>query len=144
MSSSIYDTFGNEKSYKLTGDTLVAYLKDATIKFPLPEASSEILGQLAQPQGKSYDPAKVAMINSKLVKAGYSKPNADAMTSVLMEVAYTQGIDPLEYFDVTGNTLNLTVDAYTAMNNLRPAGSRVGLISPIVNSNTRASALIKP
>lgn len=144
MSASLYDTFGNQTKYELVGSTLVAYLEDATIKFPLPEAASDILSNLIEPQGKAYDSAKVGMIQSKLEKLGFKKANATALTSILMEVANAQGIDPLDFFSVNVNTLNLTLDAYQAINNLRPAGSRVGVVAPTLNSKSKASPLIKP
>ena len=46
MSASLYNTFGNEVQYKIAQDTLVAYIDNASIKFPLPEASSEILTEI--------------------------------------------------------------------------------------------------
>jgi len=125
-------------------DTLVAYLDNATINFPLPEASSELLASLTKKRNKTFDPAKLSMIQSKLEKAGFKKATAKAMTDVLMNVADSQGIDPLEYFNVNENTLNLTVDAYNAMNALRPAGSRVGVVVPTQNATSKVASLIKP
>ena len=144
MSSSLYDRFGNTVEYKVVKDTLVAYLKDATIEFPLPEASSELLAELTQDIKKTFNPDKVNMIHSKLEKAGFKKPAARAMTDVLMKVADAQGVDPLEYFKVNENTLNLTIDAYNAMNQMRPAGSRVGIAVPTVNSKSKVADLIQP
>lgn len=144
MSASLYDTFGNATQYKVIEDTLVAYLEDATINFPLPEASSELLAELTKRANKTFDPSKVSMVSSKLQKLGFKKPAAKAMTDVLMNVADAQGIDPLEYFDVNENTLNLTVDAYKAMNNLRPAGSRVGFVNPTKNNRSKVAGLIQP
>lgn len=144
MSSSLYDRFGNTVEYKVVQDTLVAYLEDATIQFPLPEASSELLAELTQGIEKTFNPDKVNMIQSKLEKAGFKKPAARAMTDVLMKVADAQGVDPLEYFKVNENTLNLTIDAYNAMNQLRPAGSRVGIAVPTVNSKSKVADLIQP
>ena len=144
MSSSIYDTFGNELKYDVVQNTLVAYLEESTVSFPLPEASSEVLANLTKQVNKSYDPAKVSMVESKLQKSGFKKPAAKAMTDVLMAVSSASGIDPLEYFNVNENTLNLTVDAYRAMNSLRPAGSRVGIIVPNTNTKSKVSSLIKP
>lgn len=144
MSSSLYDRFGNTVEYKVVQDTLVAYLKDATIEFPLPEASSELLAELTQDIKKTFNPDKVNMIHSKLEKAGFKKPAARAMTDVLMKVADAQGVDPLEYFKVNENTLNLTIDAYNAMNQMRPAGSRVGIAVPTVNSKSKVADLIQP
>tara|TARA_B110000037_G_C16809988_1_gene379186 strand:+ start:112 stop:543 length:432 start_codon:yes stop_codon:yes gene_type:complete len=143
MSTSLYDTFGNTTSYEMVNGTLVAYLESATIKFPLPEASSELLATLTN-TNKTYNPAIVAMVESKLQKAGFKKPTAKAMSGVLMAVSDASNVDPLEYFDVNENSLNLTVDAYNAMNSLRPAGSRVGIAVPTANSKTKVAGLIQP
>ena len=143
MSTSLYNTFGNQIKYDVIADTLVAYLENATIKFPLPEASADILSKLTDPQTKNFDPAKYFMVNSKLVKLGFKKPKADALTDILMQVAIAQNIDPLDYFSINTNTLNLTLDAYRAINNLRPAGSRVGVIFPTQNSKSRVASLIR-
>jgi hypothetical protein len=143
MSSSLYDTFGNTTSYEIVNGTLVAFLESATIKFPLPEASSELLATLTK-NNKTYNPAGLSMVESKLQKAGFKKPAAKAMTSVLMAVSDASNVDPLEYFDVNENSLNLTVDAYNAMNSLRPAGSRVGIAVPTANSKTKVAGLIQP
>lgn len=144
MSTSLYNTLGNTIEYNIVQDTLVAYLKDATIQFPLPEASSELLANLTKTINKTYDPAKVSMVESKLQKLGFKKGPAKAMTSVLFPVAEAQGVDPLEYFKVNENSLNLTTDAYIAMNKMRPAGSRVGVIAPTTNAASKVSSLIKP
>lgn len=144
MSTSLYNTLGNSVKYHMVQDTLVAYLDNATINFPLPEASSELLASLTKKRNKTFDPAKLSMIQSKLEKAGFKKATAKAMTDVLMNVADSQGIDPLEYFNVNENTLNLTVDAYNAMNALRPAGSRVGVVVPTQNATSKVASLIKP
>jgi hypothetical protein len=84
------------------------------------------------------------MVSSKLQKAGFKKATAVAMTDVLMNVAEAQGADPLDYFEVNKNTLKLTVDAYKAMNNLRPAGSRVGFVNPTKNNVSKVAGLIQP
>lgn len=144
MSSSIYDTFGNTLRYDIIEDTLVAYLEQSTIQFPLPEASSELLANLTKDTNKTYDPSKVSMVFSKLQKAGFKEPSAKAMADVIMAVSDAQGVDPLEYFSVNSNSLNLTVDAYNAINTLRPVGSRVGLVKPNNNLNSKAASLIKP
>lgn len=144
MSSSLYDTFGNETSYELNGSTLIAYLEDATINFPLPEAGSQILATLTDENYKIKDFQKLDMIKAKLQKAGFKKANANALGPVLMQVAEAQGIDPLEYFSLNSHTLNLTVDAYGAINELRPKGSRIGLFVSNANSKSTAKNLIKP
>lgn len=144
MSASLYNTFGNETTYRLTGDTLVAYLKDATIAFPLPEAGSEILATLSDPKVRIKDPVKLDIVRSKLEKIGYKKASAKAFAPVLVQVAQAQNIDPLDYFQVNENALNLTIDAYNAINALRPQGSRIGLFTPVENSSSPARTLIKP
>ena len=48
MSTSLYETFGSEINYRFTAGKLEAYLDNASINFPLPEASSEILADLAK------------------------------------------------------------------------------------------------
>ena len=144
MSASLYDTFGNATKYNVVDGALTAYLESATIKFPLPEASSELLATLTSTSNKTFDPAKVSMIESKLEKLGFKKPAAKAMSGVLLEVADASNIDPLEYFDVNENSLNLTVDAYSAINTLRPIGSRVGVAVPTVNSKSKVAGLIQP
>jgi len=144
MSTSLYNTFGNATKYDIIDGALHAFLDSATVKFPLPEASSELLATLTQASNKTFDPAKTSMVESKLQKAGFKKPAAKAMTEVLLTVADAQGIDPLDYFDVNENSLNLTVDAYNAMNSLRPIGSRVGIAVPTVNSKSRVAGLIQP
>jgi hypothetical protein len=144
MSASLYDTFGNQTKYDIVGDTLVAYLKDATIKFPLPEAASEQLATLIDPKERNYDHTKASMINARLVKLGFSRPNAEALTPVLMKVAQIQRVDPTDFFSANNNTLNLAIDAYKAINNLRPVGSRVGIIRPLSNSRSPVAALIRP
>lgn len=143
MSASLYNTFGNQIKYDVVEDTLVSYLENATIKFPLPEASADILAKLTDPQNRNFDPAKYHMVNSKLVKLGFRKPKADALTDILIQVAAAQNADPLDFFSVNSNTLNLTLDAYRAINNLRPVGNRVGLMMPTQNSRSRVSALIR-
>ena len=144
MSTSLYDTFGNATKYDVVDGALTAFLESATIKFPLPEASSEILANIATSTNKTFDPAKVSMVESKLQKLGFKKPAAKAMSSVLLTVADAANIDPLEYFDVNENSLNLTVDAYDAMNKLRPRGSRVGIAITTSNSNSKVADLIQP
>ena len=60
------------------------------------------------------------------------------------KLAKVPGVNPLEFFTVNQNSLSLTLDAYGAINNLRPAGSRVSIIAPNTNSKSRVAALIQP
>ena len=43
---------------------------------------------------------------------------------------------------MNNDTLNLTIDAYKAVNAVRPAGNKVDLKSPLLNANSPSSQLI--
>lgn len=143
MSTSLYDTFGNDVSYEIRGGILSAYLKDSTVEFPLPEAASELLSDLSDPP-KTFNSTVLAMVKSKLEKIGFKKSNANALAPVLLTVAKQLNADPLDFFSNTEASLDLTTDAYDAINNRRPAGSIVSLALPTLNSKSKISALIKP
>jgi hypothetical protein len=142
MSASLYNTFGNEIKYKYTLNTLVAYLENATIKFPLPEASSTILSDLAPVE--NVDPVKLELLESRLIYIGFKKPNARAMASILIQVAETNNTDPLDYFEINEKSLKLAVDTYATINLLRPPGNKIGLAETKANSKSRYAPLIKP
>ena len=144
MSTSMYDTFGGEISYKIANDTLVAYIDNASIKFPLPEASSEILAEIAAPKDSPIDPSTLSVIETKLQAIGFKKKNAKAMARVLIKVAEVQNLHPTTYFEMNENSLKLTVDAYAAINTYRPAGNKIDLKTPTLNSRSKISSLIKP
>lgn len=140
----MYNTFGNEVSYKIVKDTLVAYIDNASVKFPLPEASSEILSEIAAPKETPIDPSTLSVIETKLEGIGFKKANARAMARVLIKVAEVQNVHPTEYFEMNANSLKLTVDAYAAMNAYRPAGNKIDLKQPLLNSRSKLSKLIQP
>lgn len=143
MSSSLYETFGSEINYKFTAGKLEAYLDNASVKFPLPEASSEILAELAKVKEIAIDPQKLDVIKTKLVAIGFSQSNANAMAKVLIQIAKVQNIDPTAYFDMNADTLKLSVDAFEAMNAIRPPGNKVDLKEPLDNSRSKVAKLIK-
>ena len=143
MSTSLYETFGSEVNYKFTAGKLEAYLENASIKFPLPEASSEILAELAKVKEVAIDPQKLDLIKTKLVAIGFGQSNANAMAKVLIQIARVQNIDPTAYFDMNADTLKLSVDAFEAMNAIRPAGNKVDLKTPLENSRSKVAKLIK-
>jgi len=143
MSTSLYETFGSEINYKFTAGKLEAYLENASVKFPLPEASSEILADLAKVKEIAIDPQKLDVIKTKLVAIGFSLSNANAMAKVLIQIAKVQNIDPTAYFDMNADTLKLSVDAFEAMNAVRPAGNKVDIKNSIDNSRSKAATLIK-
>jgi hypothetical protein len=140
--TSLYTTFGNEVKLRLQRGTLEAYLENATIKFPLPEAASNILSNLSSPE--SVNPQQLEQIQSQLEHLGFKKPSARAMASVLIQVAQVEGINPLEYFDLNAASLKLAVETYKTINMIRPAGNQIGLASPPRNSFTRSGRLIRP
>jgi len=143
MSTSLYETFGSEIKYKVTQDKLVAYLENASVKFPIPEASSELLADLAKVKEVAIDPVQLDVIKTKLISIGFKKPNANAMAQVLIQVSKVQDVDPMTYFDMNLNTLKFSVDAFNAVNAVRPAGNKIDLKTTIDNSRSKVSKLIK-
>lgn len=141
-SSSLYTTFGNELKYRITSQTLEAYLENATIKFPLPEASSEILGELAPIE--NVNPQVLEAVQVKLESIGFGKANARAMAAVLIQVATSQGVSPMLYFSSNEASLKLAVDSYETINLLRPAGNRINVTLPKNNRKSRYNQLIRP
>jgi len=81
---------------------------------------------------------------SKLQSIGFKKQNANAMARVLIKVAEVQGLHPTSYFEMNQNSLKLTVDAYAAINAYRPAGNKIDLKTPTLNSRSKLKALIQP
>ena len=144
MSASLYTTFGNEVKYEFRQGVLTAYLENSTINFPLPEATSEVLANLAAPKGTAIDPQVLSLIQTKLEAIGFKKGNAKAMARVLIKVAEVQNLHPTTYFEMNENSLKLTVDAYAAINTYRPAGNKIDLKTPTLNSRSKISSLIKP
>lgn len=137
-SSSLFDTFGNETKQKIDKSTLVKYLENATVKFPIPEASTDILAQFADPTRPAINPDLLSLVETRLIKAGYQPANAKAMADVLMQTATRQGVNPLTYFNVTDETVQLTVDTYKILNAFMPPGNRFNLTLPKDNrSNSR-------
>lgn len=143
-STSLYNTFGNEVKSKIVQDTLVTYLENATVKFVLPEASTELLTGLTTLSTANIDPAELDQVNQQLVSMGYGEANAKALSIVLIRVAKSQGKKPQEYFNLNLSSLELAVDVYNLINQQRPAGNRIGLVKPMDNSISPAGALIKP
>jgi hypothetical protein len=145
MSSvNLYDTFGNEVKYQVTQNTLVAYLENATVKFPIPEASTDILSKLFEDKDDPINPTLLEQVEQRLVKSGFKNANAKAMANVLIRVAAQQRVNPMDYFSVNDSSLKLAIDTYQTINALRPVGNRINLVSPLNNSATRFKDLIKP
>ncbi len=144
MSSiNLFDTFGNELTYEVAQNTLRQYLSNSTVNFPLPEASAEILGNLLSSSDK-INPTELEMVTSNLISIGYGEPAAKTMAQLLIKIGSQQGVSPLSYFEQGAEALKFTIDAYEAMNALRPSGNRVGYTTPVVNAKSRYGKLIKP
>lgn len=143
MSATLYDTFGNEINYRIFQNTLVAYIDNATIKFPLPEASSTLLEAISNTE--NINPVELDLIQTKLEAIGFGKPAAKTMASVMIQVAQDQGVNPLTYFDDNLNSLKFTVDAYKTINLLRPSGNKIGLAKVVNNQDNKTyNKFIKP
>jgi len=143
-STNLYDTFGNEVKYQLTENTLVAYLENATVKFPIPEASTAILADLFKDKDDPINSDLLEQVQQRLIKSGFKEANAKAMANVLIRVAAQQRVNPMDYFNVNDNSLKLTVDTYNTINALRPVGNRINLVRPLNNASTLFRDLIKP
>jgi hypothetical protein len=143
-STSLYDTFGNEVKYQQFQGTLVAYLENATVKFPLPEASTDILSKLFTNKDTPINPTLLEQVQQRLIKSGFKEANARAMADVLIRVATVERVNVMDYFEVNDNSLKLTVDTYEAINAMRPVGNRINLVRPLNNSATKFRQLIQP
>jgi hypothetical protein len=143
-STSLYDTFGNEVKYQQFQGTLVAYLENATVKFPLPEASTDILSKLFTNKDDPINPTLLEQVQQRLIKSGFKEANAKAMADVLIRVATVERVNVMDYFEVNDNSLKLTVDTYEAINAMRPVGNRINLVRPLNNSATKFRQLIQP
>lgn len=143
-STSLYDTFGNEVKYQISQNTLIAYLENATVKFPIPEASTDILSKLFDDKDDPINPVLLEQIQQRLIKSGFKEANARAMADILIRVAAVERVNVMDYFEVNNNSLKLTVDTYEAINAMRPVGNRINLVSPLNNSATKFRQLIQP
>ena len=142
MSERLFNTFGNEVELGALRSSLDIFLKNATINFPLPDASSEILEGLIP--DRAINPPELDIIKSKLINIGFKIKSANVMAQVLLGIAEQEGVDPFDYFEENERTLKFTADAYTAMNILRPKGNQVGIGTPTNNRRGQFSQLIQP
>ena len=143
-SQSLYETFGNEKSITVLNEMLTIFLKNSTVNFPLPQASSQILSSFNDENLIEHiNGPLLEQVKMRLLSSGFSQANANALGIVLLQVAEQQNVHPFEFFELSTNTLKITKDAYDAINALRPAGNRVNLVAPLKNSNSRIKDIIK-
>ena len=143
-SKSLYETFGNEVKYTISEGTMQAYLENSTIDFPLPEPISDLLAGFVS-FSKEIDGQLLDQVEVKLIAKGFKKAKAKTMATVLLQVAESEGISPLTYFDDPEVALKLTQDSYDAINAIRPKGNRISLTTAINNSkNKKLNGLIQP
>lgn len=133
----MFETFGNENKQTISRSTLVQYLENSTVSFPLPEASTSILATLRTDEKEVINPMLLDQVIRNLIIAGFEDANAKAMADILMQTAKKQGVNPLTYFEMNDYTLQLTNDTYKVLNALMPPGNRIGLVAPKVNSNVK-------
>lgn len=143
-SQSLYETFGNETDITLLNEMLTIFLKNSTVEFTVPQASSQILGSFTDDNVlKHVNGPLLEQVKMRLLSSGFSQANANALSIVLLQVAEKQNIHPFEFFELSTNTLKITKDAYDAINAIRPTGNRVNLVTPLKNSNSRIKDIIK-
>lgn len=143
-STPLYNTFGNEIKYKVVQDTLVAYLENATIQFPLPEAGVDLLVTLTNPSPEAINGDLLDQITQQLVALGFSNAQSRSFAILLIKVAKVEGVNPQEYFNLSRSSLKLALDSYNYINQELPPGNRIGLVQPVRNDRTRVGDLIKP
>tara|TARA_B100001057_G_scaffold500272_1_gene614437 strand:+ start:15689 stop:16129 length:441 start_codon:yes stop_codon:yes gene_type:complete len=143
-SQSLYETFGNEQDITLLNEMLTIFIKNSTVDFPVPQASSQILGSFNDKNTLEHiNGPLLEQIKMRLLGSGFSEANANALSLVLLQVSEQQNIHPFEFFELSTNTLKITKEAYNAINALRPSGNRVNLVTPLKNSNSRVKDIIK-
>lgn len=144
MSTSLYDTFGNEINFAFNQGILTQYIKNSTIRFPLPEAAATILNDLVNTPNASINPTEYESVKGRLVDSGFNEPTANTLAVVLIMIAQRQGVSAHEYFEANSASVRLVADAYDAINSMRPAGNLVGLVNTPKNGESKASNLIQP
>ena len=100
----MFETFGNENKQVISKSTLIQYLENSTVNFPLPEASTSILAALRSEDQEVIDPMLLDQVIRHLIIAGFEVANAKAMADILMQTAKKQGVNPLTYFEMNDYT----------------------------------------
>lgn len=144
MSTSIYDTFGNQTRRDISTGIVSNFLENSTIAFPIPEAAVELLSNIVDKPDAGINPQEYEATKGRLEQAGFNKVTAETLAIILIQAAKVQGVSPMEYFEVNEASIRFTADTYAAINNRRPAGNLIGVSSPVKNSNSNKRSLIKP
>jgi len=145
MSTSLYETFGNEVNYERRRDKVVQFLKNNTLNFPLPEAGVDILtGMLDETQDRGMDATKIDMIKGRLEEIGFNSVTGNTLAVALIKIADMQGVHPISYFELNADSIKLAENTYKALNTIRPKGNLVGLTVEKKNKNSKIANLIRP
>tara|TARA_B100000902_G_scaffold318951_1_gene311075 strand:- start:13218 stop:13655 length:438 start_codon:yes stop_codon:yes gene_type:complete len=145
MSTSLYETFGNEVNYEIRKDKLVKFLENSTINFPLPEASVEILTtMLGKEQNTGMNADEIDMVFNRLTSIGFNEKTATTLAVALIQIAKKQGVHPIEYFELNESSITLAENTYKAINNIRPKGNLIGLTVGKTNKQSKIANIIRP
>jgi len=145
MSTSLYETFGNEVNYEIRKDKLVKFLENSTINFPLPEASVEILtAMLGKEQNAGMNADEIDMVYNRLTSIGFNEKTANTLAVALIQIAKQQGVHPIEYFELNESSITLAENTYKAINKIRPKGNLIGLTVGKTNKQSKIANVIRP
>ncbi|MDC1040167.1 hypothetical protein OAQ62_00065 [bacterium] len=145
MSTSLYETFGNEVNYEIRKDKLVKFLENSTINFPLPEASVEILtAMLGEEQNAGMNADEIDMVYNRLTSIGFNEKTANTLAVALIQIAKQQGVHPIEYFELNESSITLAENTYKAINKIRPKGNLIGLTVGKTNKQSKIANVIRP
>lgn len=145
MSTSLYETFGNEVSYEIRKNKLVKFLENSTINFPLPEASVEILTtMLGKPDNKGMNADEIDLIFNRLTSIGFNETTGKTLAVALIQIAKQQGVHPIEYFELNESSITLAENTYKAINKIRPKGNLIGLTVGKTNKQSKIANVIRP
>ena len=145
MSTSLYETFGNEVNYEVRKDKLVKFLENSTINFPVPEASVEILtAMLGKEQNAGMNADELDMVYNRLTSIGFNEKTANTLAVALIQIAKQQGVHPIEYFELNESSITLAENTYKAINKIRPKGNLIGLTVGKTNKQRKIANEIRP
>jgi len=144
MSTSLYETFGNEVSYEVRKDKLVKFLENSTIAFPIPEASVEILTTMLGKQNAGMNGDEIDLIYNRLTSIGFNNATGKTLAVALIQIAKQQGVHPMEYFEINESSIKLAESTYKSINKIRPKGNLIGLTVSKSNRQSKLANVIRP
>jgi|TARA_B110000503_G_scaffold25667_1_gene40544 hypothetical protein len=144
MSTSLYETFGNEVSYEVRKDKLVKFLENSTIAFPIPEASVEILTTMLGQPNPGMNGDEIDLVYGRLTSIGFNEATGKTLAVALIQIAKQQGVHPMEYFEINETSIKLAENTYKAINKIRPKGNLIGLTVSKTNRQSKIANAIRP